>query len=121
MSVLVSDIFNSSLLVLIWICEGEKAGFSVAKRRGHRSIRLGDGPELLRIRDLIAAQQSESMLQSQFIFCFIFLAQIAPVPMKMPREEFQGATYWLAREGRVPRALQQSDLRETAELSAESS
>ena len=49
------------------------------KQRGQGSIRFGDDPELLGFRDLIAAQQSESMLQAQLVFSLVFLIEISPL------------------------------------------
>src|SRR4029077_5829437 len=60
------------------------------QQRGHGAVRFRDDPEPFCIRDRVAAHQAEPILEAQFVFSFVVLAEIAPITTEMPGEEFQG-------------------------------
>jgi hypothetical protein len=43
-----------------------------------------DDPELFCIHDLITAHQAESVLEAQFVFSLIVLAEMAPITAQVP-------------------------------------
>ena len=54
-----------------------------------RSVGLRDYPKGLTSMDAITTHQTVSVLEAQFIFSLVFLAEIAPVAAKVTREEFE--------------------------------
>ena len=44
-----------------------------------RSVSLSNDPQCLALADAIAAQQSEALFETQFVFTLVLLAEIAPV------------------------------------------
>src|SRR5438067_1631758 len=46
-------------------------------------------PQCLSLAHAIAAQQSEALFETQFVFSLVVLAEIAPIAAKMARKELQ--------------------------------
>ena len=86
----------------------------------HRAVGFGDDPEGVGIGNRIAAEQPEAVLEAQLIFCFVLLAQFAPVPAKMSREKFRGCLLTFSNSRSAP-GVATVDLRETVEWLGESS
>jgi len=61
-----------------------------------RSISLSDDLKRFGMADAMAAHQPESVLETQFVFRLVVLADIAPITTEMARQEFQRAICWLA-------------------------
>src|SRR5437588_30651 len=54
-----------------------------------RSVSLSNDPQCLSLAHAIAAQQSEALFETQFVFSLVVLAEIAPIAAKMARKELQ--------------------------------
>lgn len=72
------------------------------KQGGHGSICFGDDPDLLCVHNLIATDQAKPILEAQFVFRLVFLAEIAPVAAKMSRQEFQSDLLICSSNARAP-------------------
>src|SRR5690242_7254870 len=54
-----------------------------------RSVSLSNDPYCPSLAHAIAAQQSEALFETQFVFSLVVLAELTPIAAKMAREELQ--------------------------------